>query len=491
MRKYIHDPDGIRLPIKVDNASNGEFSPLALSKRNIEGNKQALVDADAAARKLGHDRRSFLVGACGAASTLLSMNAVNATAGKTGSFFEINSEARYENSAAEDAVGGDEFIFDVHGHFINPFGKWRDGIPEGAKPFSGLPAAEACPDKTEGLDYLECLSGDQFRKDVFVDSDTDMMVLTFVPSPPDAEPLTIEEAEVTKNLLNADGTQRLLVHGRVNPNQAGDLDSMDELAERWKVSAWKTYTQWGPDGKGFWLHDEDTGIPFLEKARALGIRNIAVHKGIPFGRRSYEHSRCDDIGIVAKRYPDLNFLIYHSGYVPGQDEAAFAPGAGKDGVDALVQSMLDNDVAPNSNVYADLGTTWRILMQNPDSAAHGMGKLLKYVGEDNVIWGTDSIWYGSPQDQIQAFRTFQISEELRERYGYPEMTPSLRAKVFGLNATKPYGIDVSKVAAMQSKDKFALAKANAADNTDPHFLTFGPKNRREFMAFRRAEGTHT
>ena len=57
-----------------------------------------------------------------------------------------------------------------------------------------------------------------------------------------------------------------------------------------------------------------------------------------------------------------------------------------------------------------------------------------------MLWGTDSIWYGSPQDQIQAFRTFQIAPEFREKYGYPEITPALRAKIFGLNAMKPYGI---------------------------------------------------
>jgi uncharacterized protein len=61
------------------------------------------------------------------------------------------------------------------------------------------------------------------------------------------------------------------------------------------------------------------------------------------------------------------------------------------------------------------------------------------VGEDNVLWGTDSIWYGSPQDQIQAFRTFQIHESLREAQGYPALDARLRAKVFGLNALKPYG----------------------------------------------------
>lgn len=489
MRQYHHDPEGVRLPIKIDNASNGEFAPVPLPERCAEGNRVALDDADAAANKLGQDRRSFLVGACGAASTLLSLNAVNAAAGKTGSFFEVSDAARYESAAAEEAMSGDEFIFDVHGHYINPHGAWRDAVPEGERPFFGLPKVQACKTaEMEGLDYLECLSGDQFVKDVFVDSDTDMMVLTFVPSGPDSEPLKIEEAEVTKQLLNSEGSgQRLLVHGRVNPNQDGDLDRMDELAEKWKVSAWKTYTQWGPDGKGFWLNDEDSGIPFLEKARALGIKNIAVHKGIPFGPQSYEHSRSDDIGIVAKMYPDLNFLVYHSGFVPGKAETAFEPGAGKDGIDALVQSLLDNDIATNSNVYADLGSTWRMLMQDPDSAAHGMGKLLRYVGEGNVIWGTDSIWYGSPQDQIQAFRAFQISEDLREKHEYPEITPALRAKVFGLNAVKPYGIDATTMKQTTSSDKFSRQRMVQNEELDPHFLTFGPKNRREFLAFRKAD----
>ncbi len=236
MRQYHHDPDGARLPIKIDNASNGEFEPIPLPKRCVEGNRAAMLDADAAARKIGQDRRSFLVGTCGAASTLLSLNAVNAAAGKTGSFFDVRKEARFETAAAEGAVVGNEFIFDVHGHYINPYGAWRDEVPEGRQPFFGLPKVQACKTaEMEGLDYLECLSGDQFVKDVFVDSDTDMMVLTFVPSSPDSEPLKIEEAEVTKQLMNSkEGGQRLLVHGRVNPNQDGDLNRMDELAENGK-----------------------------------------------------------------------------------------------------------------------------------------------------------------------------------------------------------------------------------------------------------------
>src|SRR5690606_673310 len=109
-----------------------------------------------------------------------------------------------------------------------------------------------------------------------------------------------------------------------------------------------------------------------------------------------------------------------------------------DGVDALITSLRENGIGPDGNVYAELGSTWRQVIRDPDETAHLIGKLLRYVGEDRVLWGTDSIWYGSPQDQIQAFRTFQISEDFRERYGYSEITPGIRAKVFGLNAAKPY-----------------------------------------------------
>ena len=61
-------------------------------------------------------------------------------------------------------------------------------------------------------------------------------------------------------------------------------------------------------------------------------------------------------------------------------------------------------IGPNENVYAELGSTWWYVMRYPTQAAHVLGKLLKHVGEDNVVWGTDCLFYGSPQDQIQAFR---------------------------------------------------------------------------------------
>ena len=206
-----------------------------------------------------------------------------------------------------------------------------------------------------------------------------------------------------------------------------------------------------------------------------------MHKGLPFGQKSYEHSQCSDIGPIAKRFPDVSFLIYHSGFVAGVEERAYGENADGDGIDTLIRSLQENGIGPGSNVYAELGSTWRFLMRDPAQAAHGLGKLLKYCGPDNVLWGTDSIWYGSPQDQIQAFRAFQIAPEFRERHGYPEITPELRAKIFGLNATRPYGISADEVKLRARRDAIAGERLSYRERPEPHYQTRGPKTRREFL----------
>ena len=454
------DPEGTRLPIKLDSTSNGEFMPIALDATNRGANQLAQKFASENAKRRGVGRRAFMGSACGAASTLLAFNAANAASGRTGGFFELERVAAVAPGVALERLGGREFVFDVQGHFVGQHGLGR----------TGLGGAE------------------RFIKDIFLDSDTDMMVLSFIPSRREKELLTIREADEVRRIIDEmAGTHRLLIHGRVNPNQDGDLEGMDELAERWGVSAWKCYTQWGPDDRGFFLHDEDTGLRMIEKARALGVKNICIHKGLPFGRRSYQHSLASDIGIVAKMFPDVNFLVYHSGFIAGQPEGPYDPTRGE-GVDELIRSVEENGVARNSNVYAELGSTWRFAMRDPDSAAHIIGKLVKHIGERNVLYGSDCIWYGSPQDQIQALRTFQISPELREKHGYPKMTPGLRARIFGLNAVRPYGVHADEILKRARHDAIERRRSEYRENPDPHFLTLGPKNRREFLANLKARG---
>jgi predicted TIM-barrel fold metal-dependent hydrolase len=469
-----------RLPIELDATSNGEFAPVPLPPAARLANAIARERAERNARRLSLPRRRFLVSACGAATSLLAMNEAFARAGRTGGRYELPPESALEPQLAEARLAGREFVFDVQGHHVAPERPWRRRSPFWERTVRGFPFADC------GLpDEIECFSARRFVKEVFVDSDTAIAVLSFVPEPDrEAAPLWIEEAAATRALVESlHGTGRLLLHGAVHPNFPGELERMQELAGRWRVSAWKTYTQYGPGGRGYRLDDERVGVPFIERARALGVRVICVHKGFPLPGMQDPFSLCDDIGPAAKRFPDVHFIVYHSGFETATPEGPYDPLRAR-GIDSLVRTLEKNGIAPGSNVYAELGSTWRFLMRDPTQAAHALGKLLRAVGEDNVLWGTDSIWYGSPQDQIQAFRAFQIAEALRERHGYPLLTPRLREKIFGWNATKPYGIPAADARrhAQQARSK------PAAIERDPSFETYGPRTRREFLALLRLGG---
>jgi len=471
------DPHTGRLPIKLDTTSNGEFAPVPLPRVAIEARSLARDAIEEGARRLGVPRRRYLVSMLGAAATLTAFNRAFAAAGRRGGHYAVPPEGQYELAAAQAAVGGDEFIFDVQLHHVNPQGAWRKAA--GPNAFRGMPNSNCGQD-----DHVECFSSGALLKDVFMDSDTAMGVLSHVPGGMDTNPLDFEAAGATRVAANTlDGTERLLLHGRCMPTLPGELEGMDAQVARFPIAAFKTYTQFGPrDGAaGFFLDDDRFGAPFIERARKLKVRNIAVHKGLAFGPRGYEYSISRDIGPAALRHPDMTFLIYHSGFDTGVKEGPYDPQA-KAGVDVLVRSM--REAGRPKNVYAELGSTWRFVMRDPDQAAHLMGKLLLTFGEDNILWGTDSIWYGSPQDQIQAFRAFEISREFQDKFGYPALTPAVKRKIFGLSAARVYGLEPAAMRRKLARDRVKKARDEYLNDPQPSFETYGPRTRREFLALR-------
>lgn len=469
------------LPIKVDPTSNGEFRPVPLSPTVAGANALALARIGEHARRLGLGRRAFLRSLCGAATTLATLNEAFATEGNTGGGFVLPREAPLETAAAESALAGREFVFDVQTHMVDPTGKWRQNRGKYWQQVLADFPQGACGER----DPVDCFSAERYVKHVFLDSDTELAVLSFVPELPESNPLSLEEAERVRVLVERlGGAKRLFLHAMVVPNAPATepLRLMEEAVARYPIKAWKCYTQWGPEGVGWRLDDPAVGIPFVEQARALGVRTICVHKGLFFAGFPEDYGRCDDVGRIARLYPDVNFIVYHSGFETGRREGPFDPDRAAGGVDGLVKSLLDNGIGPNANVYAELGSTWRFVMRDPTTAAHLLGKLLQHVGEDNVLWGTDSIWYGSPQDQIQAFRSFRIADALVERHGYPELTPALKAKVFGLNGARVYGIEVPEQRKRTGADPVGARKAAYRERADPVFETLGPRTDREFEA---------
>jgi predicted TIM-barrel fold metal-dependent hydrolase len=243
--------------------------------------------------------------------------------------------------------------------------------------------------------------------------------------------------------------------------------------ERWRDAydpvGWKVYTmghlrQPGvhtvnyDTATGWMLDDEQYGLPFLHNVRRLGGLNVCTHKGIS---SMVDTGSPRDIGPAARMFPDLKFIVYHSGFEGDADaEGPYTEETAHDSINRLITSARDNGIGPGGNVYAELGSTWFMLMRRPVQAAHALGKLLMAFGEDNVLWGTDSCFYGPSLPLEDALRSFQIPADLCERFGYPQLTPAIKAKILGLNAARLFDID--PIAAMERFRNDDLTWARAA-----------------------------
>ena len=473
------DPEGTRLPIKIDSTSNGEWMPVGLSKAARAANQEAHADAATFSRKLNISRRQFLISAAGAATTLLAFNRVHARAGARGGYYDIPRDAALENPLAQASLEGSEFIFDVQNHCVDPAASWRD-TTDGTRWHYILTHLFGQRQKNSpGL--LDAYSAQQLVKDVYLDSDTQVGIVTALWGARGGNPTSIDYAREAQQVVAALGTRkRALIHGGVMPNEPGALEFMDVQANEYKVAAWKLYPQWGPDGVGFFMDDEKVGIPFLEKVRSSGVKIVCAHRGLPLPFLLYEYSDPADIARAAAKYPDITFICYHSGFEPGVREGVYNPDKPA-GVDRLIKAHQAAGFSRNQgNLYAELGSVWMFHLRDPEACAHLMGKLLKYFGEERICWGTDSIWFGSPQDQIQALRTFQITPEFQEKYGYPQITPLMRARIFGLNAAGPYRLDVDQIKREARADPIGVLRAGYREAPNPGFLSYGPKTEPEY-----------
>jgi hypothetical protein len=340
---------------------------------------------------------------------------------------------------------------------------------------------------------LECVNRAAYLHDMFLASDTTLTLLSDVPNSGAADaPMPFEDALGTQQFasqLTHGGAPRVLVHNVIAPN-VGDLkarlDEMTANVATGKVAAFKVYTAWSPSGQGFSLDDPRIGLPVIQHARDLGVKILVAHKGLPLVNFDRAHNGPNDIVAVSKVFPDMQFVIFHGAWDPDRREGPHHRGAST-GIDTVIDALDAHGVAPNSNVWVDIGTVWRQLLTQPDQAAHALGKLLSRVGQDRVLWGTDAIWYGSPQAQIMAFRAFQISAELQERFGYPAMTDELRRKIFGLNAAALFRLDPTETRCALADDPLTAAQPEAASMRDSGelpspWLPKGPTTRRALLS---------
>ena len=312
---------------------------------------------------------------------------------------------------------GDEFIFDVQTHHVDPEGPWVKESPATAQFFARFLGGD--PSCMEA-DKLDCISRFYYAHDIFLESDTTMAVLSDTPTSTDnSDPLNFDEMKRTRDIINQlspPNTDRMKLHSVVVPNAYADalqdqLDRMQARAEAMDVAAWKIYTPYAPNGTGWQLDDEALGIPVIEKARELGREDDLRAQGAaavrlrPRGRVAARHRRRRE-GVSGHELRRLSLRLV-SGHPRGAVQRREPAGRRRARSRACSTTACSRTPTSTPSWVRRGATSCRDTTQ----AAHLLGKLLKYCGEDNVLWGTDCIWTGSPQPQIAAFRAFKIDPQ--------------------------------------------------------------------------------
>src|SRR5262249_45266390 len=206
---------------------------------------------------------------------------------------------------------------------------------------------------------------------------------------------------------------------------------------------------------------------------------------LPLVRFDAAHNRPDDMVAVSRQFPGMKFVVFHGAWDKNHVEGPYDPGA-QIGIDTFLRALDDHQAPRNDNVWLEGGTVCREVLRDPTSAADALGKLLKRVGTHRVLWGTDAIWYGSPQTQLQAFRAFEISNEFQALFGYPALTPAVKQRVLGLNAAELFRLDPHAARCAPASGPLADARMTAAHLRDEGAIPVatrpnGPTTRREML----------
>jgi predicted TIM-barrel fold metal-dependent hydrolase len=455
-------PTGLPIPTQV--VSNGEYMPMPQTRqqREVEGRVLNLAETNGA--RMGLDRRAFLATSAGLATSFLAMNKVY------GNFFSVAQAETMDAGAALERRSkyADQFIVDVQLHFVRDDYKWKGilGLGEYAKRWNPVL-------KKEKISF-DTFKFDNFMKEVYFDSDTKIGLISAAPADHGDNVIVNNDglAEARRLINKVSGSRRMMSHSVMAPGQKGWLDNIDHAIEVLKPESWKGYTLGDPFENSHYpwrLDDEKLMYPAYEKMMKSGITNVCIHKGLlPADYQNtithWRHAMVDDVGKAAKDWPGLNFIIYHSGFRPLMTSPEpllkqFEKTGRIDWVTDLAEIPQQYGV---TNVYAELGSTFgSTVVTHPKLAAAILGTVIKGMGEDHVVWGTDSVWYGSPQWQIEAMRRIEIPERMQRAHGYAPLGAAdgkVKTAIFAGNSSRLYKLDAATTMAWKS-DELSKVKA--------------------------------
>ncbi|MGB3469336.1 MAG: amidohydrolase family protein [Erythrobacter sp.] len=439
----------VRLPVPSHIVSNGEFTPPAQSQSLRAYESRLLERAQQASGGDAARTAQWLGSPIGMANAF---GALNDVFDADFAIEDGETEDESEAIARRDALQ-DQFVFDDQVHFLRD-----DADPDLFEPLTGLIelSAELLNLPHAGKFEIDQIKFAHFIKAIYLDSDTKVALLSGAPS--EGEPmLTNDQMAAARTAVNSVvGERRLLTHAVLGPGQDGWLDEVDRVHETLKPDGWKGYTvgePFSPSFKRYRLDDEKLMYPAYERMAKAGVRNVCIHKGLlpenadevmpgaePF-------ANVNDVGKAARDWPQLNFVIYHAGYrtIPQPTIAELERFEATGRIDWVSDLAAIPQQYGVQNVYADIGASFAFtVLTHPRLAAAMIGMLVKGLGRDKVLWGTDSVWYGSPQWQIEALRRLRMPDDLMERFGYAplgEADGPLKRAILGENAAPLYNVD--------------------------------------------------
>jgi predicted TIM-barrel fold metal-dependent hydrolase len=460
-------------PVPTQIVSSDEYVPVPQTEKQREVEARLKDISDTLAKRQGLSRRRFFQTAAGMAASFVAMNQV------FGPLFEASAAeaATPELADARAASLSGQFVVDGHTHFLRDDTKLM-GFVRQREAVGKFGWNKSLAEKEQTIDDLKY---ENYLKEIYLDSDTKVALLSNSPSHvPEDWFIPQEQVFATRERVNREaGSRRMLAHFTITPGWPGWLDQVDGAIERFKPDSWKGYTVGDNTHKELATHpyrldDEKLMYPFYEKAAKSGIKNICIHKGLfaPATEERFPHLRpyadVSDVGRAAKDWPQLNFLIYHSGYrwVGGK------PADGMEEFDRTGRSSWTSDLAeiPEkygvTNVYGDLGQVFAFTaVAEPRLAAALMGMLVKGLGAERVLWGSDALWTGAPQWQIEGLRRLEIPEAMQKKYGFAPLGAAdgpVKTAILSGNTARLYGLQ--KQAELTRHDRFAALTADYVAN---------------------------
>jgi uncharacterized protein len=454
------------LPTRI--LTNGEFDPPPQNgkQRMVEKALDEMAERYAAPLRLS--RREFFRTASGLAAGFLAMNMVYGP-----HFLVDEAEAADPSAAAETAARtAGQFVFDDQLHFVHEQFRFQ-----GLLDLREYAARNWNPNIRKDPTF-ESLQFENFVEEVFLQSVTHVGLLSGAPAD-DPQNWFLENDAIVhaREVINAiAGSRRMLAHFVITPRQEGWLDEIDRAIAELRPDSWKAYTvgdPLAPSRYPYRLDDEKLMYPAYERMVRSGIRTLCVYKGlVPNDYRTeypnWEYATVDDLPKAARDWPELKFVIYHAALQPLNEYSSehlrtFDKTGRINWATDLAEIPAKYGVR---NVAADIGTSFaNCALDHPRHAAGLLGTLIKGLGQDNVYWGTDSVWYGSPQWQIEAFRRLEIPEDMRRRFDFEplgEPDSEVRQAILGGNAARLYGFDSGATISQTGRDRIGRVRQEYA-----------------------------